>query len=162
MDILYQSNRFFRKPRLRKQSGDSLVSLIIHRTTGELASRPIVCCGEMKVVAYSSSGVPIDTLSNISAAPPQVAVRAETRQSCFDSNSAVSSDDFSVIHMRLLRCIGTLCIIFGTIEIGLGGSLFVFFSNVRAGAWWSVVLVVIAGIFSQLFILLSYFPLYSI
>lgn len=44
-----------------------------------------------------------------------------------------------------LRITGTICTIFGVIEIGIGSYLFAGFSNAQAGAWWSVLLVVIAG-----------------
>ena len=47
----------------------------------------------------------------------------------------------------VLRVTGFLCIIFGLIEIGIGSYLFSEFSNARAGAWWSALLLPIAGEF---------------
>lgn len=91
---------------------------------------------------------------NISQAPPQLAVRAEQLEYSDRNNqfsdrnnpgccAARESPNFS--HVLLLRITGGLCMLFGIIEVGLGASLYTFFSNFRAGAWWSVILVVWSG-----------------
>ena len=49
----------------------------------------------------------------------------------------------------VLRIAGTICVLFGLIEIGIGSYLFKEFSNAQVGAWWSVLLPTVAGIFFQ-------------
>jgi hypothetical protein len=99
-------------------------------------------------VAYSSSGVPIQDQPYISSAAPQQAVTAESVEqgTTFCGYTSYGSPD--IPHVMLLRVAGILCVIFSTIELGLGGSLYTYFSNIRAGAWWSVVLVILSGLLS--------------
>ena len=96
-------------------------------------------------MASSSSGVPTDTQSNISPDPHQIVVRAERVQNSLVSNTSTATDDPHFTHLLVLRGVGALCFIFGSIELGLGGSLYDFFSDTQIGAWWSALLVVIAG-----------------
>jgi hypothetical protein len=99
-------------------------------------------------VAYSSSGVPIQDQPYISSAPPQQAVPSDSIEqgSTFCGYTSYGNPD--IPHEMLLRVAGVLCVIFSSIELGLGGSLYTYFSNIRAGAWWSVVLVLLSGLLS--------------
>ena len=54
-------------------------------------------------------------------------------------------------HVLLLRIVGGLCIVFGSISIGVGSHLHVFFSNFIAGPWWISLPVIIAGAFRRFF-----------
>lgn len=99
-------------------------------------------------VAYSSSGVPIQDQPYISSAAPQQAVTAESVEQGITFCGYTSYGSPDVPHVMLLRVAGILCVIFSTIELGLGGSLYTYFSNIRAGAWWSVVLVILSGLLS--------------
>lgn len=95
-------------------------------------------------MAYSSSGV-LDTQSNISPDPHQILARAERVRDPLDSDTSVATDDIHLMQLFVLRFAGALCLIFGSIELGLGGSLYDFFSDMQIGAWWSAILVVTAG-----------------
>ena len=48
-------------------------------------------------------------------------------------------------HVLLLRIVGGFCIVFGSISIGIGSHLRIFFSNFIAGPWWNSLPVIVAG-----------------
>ena len=62
-------------------------------------------------------------------------------------NKSFSGKDPHGSQIVVLRIAGTICVLFGLIEIGIGSYLFKEFSNAQAGAWWSVLLPTVAGIF---------------
>ena len=61
------------------------------------------------------------------------------RKSCLDGIDPNGSQ------ILLLRITGTICVIFGIIEITFGSYLFDEFATTEAGAWWAVLLLLIAG-----------------
>ena len=61
------------------------------------------------------------------------------RKSCVDGIDPNGSQ------ILLLRITGTICVIFGIIEITFGSYLFDEFATTEAGAWWAVLLLLIAG-----------------
>jgi hypothetical protein len=52
------------------------------------------------------------------------------------------------VHSTLLKIGGTFCIIFGIIELGLGGTTYTYLENVKLGAWWCGILTIVAGCFA--------------
>ena len=50
------------------------------------------------------------------------------------------------VHVMVLRIIGSLALIFGVIELGLGGGPFNYLSNQKYGAWWVGLMVTITEI----------------
>lgn len=58
--------------------------------------------------------------------------------------------DYSVdsVHILVLRVIGALCLLFGLIELGVGGAVYNYLSNVRTGAWWCGISTIATGIIS--------------
>jgi hypothetical protein len=52
------------------------------------------------------------------------------------------------VHSFLLKIGGTFCIIFGIIELGLGGTTYTYLENIKLGAWWCGILTIIAGCFA--------------
>ena len=59
-------------------------------------------------------------------------------------------DDISIdnVHGRLLKIGGSLCIVFGVVELGLGAYAYNFLDYPQLGAWWCSILTVAAGIFA--------------
>jgi hypothetical protein len=53
---------------------------------------------------------------------------------CGNSNDEDVPDS---VHKNIIRIIGCLAIIFGFIEVGLGGGIFDFLRDVSNGAWWA-------------------------
>ena len=103
----------------------------------------------MKGMAYSANGVPIEVEfyeNNVSTAPPQVAECADTYENTSSESCCYGKDDTPISHAFLFRIVGLSCIIFGTIEAGLGGSIYPYFKNIRAGSWWAAILVFTSGI----------------
>jgi hypothetical protein len=49
-------------------------------------------------------------------------------------------------HVLLMRITGVFCILFGLTELGLGGAIHNYLTNVTFGAWWGGILTVVAGI----------------
>jgi hypothetical protein len=64
-----------------------------------------------------------------------------------NDNACAACADATVnpVHATLLRILGTLTFVFGVIELGLGGTVYNFLSNVKLGAWWCAIGVVICG-----------------
>lgn len=54
------------------------------------------------------------------------------------------------VHASLMRILGTLTFVFGIVELGLGGTVYNFLSNVKLGAWWCAIGVVISGFIGSL------------
>lgn len=52
------------------------------------------------------------------------------------------------VHILVLRIIGSLCLLFGLIELGVGGALYNYLSNVKNGAWWCGIFTIATGISS--------------
>ena len=52
------------------------------------------------------------------------------------------------VHILVLRIIGSLCLLFGLIELGGGGALYNYLSNVKNGAWWCGIFTIATGICS--------------
>jgi hypothetical protein len=50
------------------------------------------------------------------------------------------------VHSLLLKIGGAFCIIFGVIEIGLGGTTYSYLDDLKLGAWWCGILTIIAGV----------------
>lgn len=50
------------------------------------------------------------------------------------------------VHILVLRIIGSLCLLFGLIELGVGGALYNYLSNVKSGAWWAGIFTITTGI----------------
>eukprot|EP00596_Hydrurales_sp_CCMP1899_P007536 CAMPEP_0119042422 /NCGR_PEP_ID=MMETSP1177-20130426/15135_1 /TAXON_ID=2985 /ORGANISM="Ochromonas sp, Strain CCMP1899" /LENGTH=184 /DNA_ID=CAMNT_0007009213 /DNA_START=127 /DNA_END=682 /DNA_ORIENTATION=- len=67
-----------------------------------------------------------------------------------DPESAVESTDPCCIptaknFTNLLSMLGYLAILFGVIQAGLGGGAFQYMSNIKFGAWWAGIMVIISG-----------------
>ena len=62
-----------------------------------------------------------------------------------NSNRHVAVDS---VHILVLRIIGSMCLLFGLIELGVGGFIYNYLSNVKAGAWWCGIFTITTGIFS--------------
>ena len=69
--------------------------------------------------------------------------RLPEHASSFDSDFSVDS-----VHVLILRVIGALCLLFGLIELGVGGAVYNYLSNVRTGAWWCGISTIATGIIS--------------
>ena len=52
------------------------------------------------------------------------------------------------VHSFLLKIGGTFCIIFGIVELGLGGTTYTYLENIKLGAWWCGILTIVAGCFA--------------
>jgi hypothetical protein len=50
------------------------------------------------------------------------------------------------VHILVLRIIGSLCLLFGLIELGVGGALYNYLSNVKSGAWWAGIFTITTGL----------------
>lgn len=50
------------------------------------------------------------------------------------------------VHILVLRIVGSLCLLFGLIELGVGGALYNYLSNVKSGAWWAGIFTITAGL----------------
>ena len=101
----------------------------------------------MRDVTYSTDGIRIEASQGPQQATEIKKQNLEKTTCCGIGRrrtlDVLGDPHYSQIYM--LRLIGILCIVFGCTEIGLGVSLFVFFNNIRSGAWWSTIMVVIAG-----------------
>lgn len=74
-----------------------------------------------------------------------------TEQQCASNGGRVGCCDYpdtklDSTHVLLMRMIGVVCILFGLTELGLGGAIHNYLTNVTFGAWWGGILTVVAGI----------------
>ena len=67
------------------------------------------------------------------SAPFQVATEVETNSNPNESQ------------ILFIRIAAMFCLIFGLTEIGLGSYVFDYFTGLRAGSWWSAVIVTTSG-----------------
>ena len=100
----------------------------------------------MSNIAYTSNGVAIET-----GAPTLIPYAIATRKAqtlccgCGDPNTMDALSDPNDSQIFVIRVLAVLCIIFGATELGIGLDVYLFLSYFRPGAWWSVLLVLIAG-----------------
>ena len=74
---------------------------------------------------------------------PEHDFRLPEHASSYDADFSVDS-----VHVLVLRVIGGLCLLFGLIELGVGGAVYNYLSNVRTGAWWCGISTIATGIIS--------------
>ena len=102
------------------------------------------------ICSHDSSGNFFDSIIDDGTEPtvqPEVN-EVRSRTLCNRLHSIIQGPDPNGSQIALIRCAGSLCLIFGLAEIGLGSSIFAKFVNAGVGAWWSTLLVVIAGIYT--------------
>ena len=85
----------------------------------------------------------IDDGTELTVQPEVEEVRSRTF--CNRLQSIMHGPDPNGSQIALIRCAGSICLVFGLAEIGLGSSIFAEFVNAGVGAWWSTLLVAIAG-----------------
>lgn len=102
----------------------------------------------MRNVSYLSNGQPIEEQEGPLRATQVTRHNNLPPRKCCGCGSRNTLDVLGDPHdsqVLVLRVVGILAVVIGLTEVGLGASLFTYFSNVRSGAWWSVVMVVITG-----------------
>lgn len=71
------------------------------------------------------------------------------REKVADGCCATSNDIvIDSVHSLLLKIGGAFCIIFGVIELGLGGTAYTYLDGLKLGAWWCGILTIVAGSFA--------------
>ena len=103
------------------------------------------------ICSHDSSGNFFDSIIDDGTEPtvqPEVN-EVRSRTLCNRLHSIIRGPDPNGSQIALIRCAGSLCLIFGLAEIGLGSSIFAKFVNAGVGAWWSTLLVAIAGIYTK-------------
>ena len=86
----------------------------------------------------------MDMLSSDFMTKVQLAIALDADLSEDQRNCCLGSNPHRY-HVLLLRIAGGLCIVFGSISIGIGSHLRAFFSNFIAGPWWISLPVIVAG-----------------
>ena len=86
----------------------------------------------------------VDMLSSDFMTKIQLAVALDADLTEDQRNCCLGSNPHRY-HVLLLRIVGGFCIVFGSISIGIGSHLRVFFSNFVAGPWWISLPVIVAG-----------------
>ena len=90
----------------------------------------------------SKAGISSDCIVDDGTFPLEVKDEDENNE----ESNCYSGKDPNGSQIVVLRDVGAVCVFFGVVEIGVGSYLFSEFSDAQAGAWWSVLLILIAGI----------------
>jgi hypothetical protein len=72
---------------------------------------------------------------------------ATTKIVITQSDGCCANNDINLdsVHSTLLKIGGAFCIIFGVIELGLGGTTYSYLDGIKLGAWWCGILTIVAG-----------------